>query len=517
LRAAAAAADDRIRVVVVDDNADIVHYIRRLLENCAIVEAAHDVASGLAAVRAFNPDLVLVDVMMAGADGLELVRAIRADPAIHTVSVIVLSARAGADARVDALAAGADEYLAKPFSGGELVARVSSNVRMARIRRAAVEQELELQCQIRAARSDLASVLEGTSDAFVSLDAELRLLALNEVAACELGAPIGELVGRKLTELGGTLVGSEVAAALRAALARRVPLTLERFDGASARWFNVRCFPGPDGLIVFYADITERKQAERMLVDAKAELARRVEARTEELRQANGLLNVLYLRLQTVREEERTALAREVHDQLGQTLSAAKIDLKLLEDDLRLHGAALAGATIITELQSACATLDRAMQLVREIATELRAPELDGQGLYAAIDWHARDFERRTRIAIHLELAAGLEQPARPVAEALLRILREAMTNVLRHANAANVWVSIERRAGALLLRVRDDGAGIARRRAPTHRSLGITGMRERAALAGGRLTVGPARQQGTLVSALIPMHGAAPRQGGRP
>jgi PAS domain S-box-containing protein len=510
-----APAAGKIRVVVVDDNADIVHYIGRLLEDGCVVESAHDAAGGLAAVRAFNPDLVLVDVMMPGEDGLELVRAIRADPAIRTVSVIVLSARAGGDARLDALAAGADEYLGKPFSGRELVARVSSHVRMARVRRAAIEQEIELKRQIDAVRHDLASVIEGTSEAFASLDADLRLLTLNEAAASDLGAPRHELVGRKLTEVAGRLVGDDVLAAMRSVLADGIPQTLERFHPASRRWFNVRCFPAPQGLIVFANDITERKAAEQAQLDAKSELERRVEARTEELRQANQLLNVLYQRLQTVREEERTALAREVHDQLGQTLSAAKIDLKLLQDDLRLQGAALAGANIVAELQSACATLDRAMQLVREIATELRAPELDGQGLYTALEWHARDFERRTRIAIQLELGAGLAQPARPAAEALLRIFQEAMTNVLRHAQAAKVWVSVERRAGSLLLRVRDDGVGIARRRAHAVRSLGITGMRERAALAHGRLNVGPLRPRGTLVSALIPMNPTAPAQGG--
>jgi signal transduction histidine kinase len=409
----------KIRVVV-DDNADIVHYIGRLLEGGCVLESAHVAAGGPAAVRAFNPDLVL------------------------------------------------------------------------------------------------ASVIEGTSEAFASLDADLRLLTLNQAAASDLGAPRHELVGRKLTEVAGTLIGSDVLAAMRSVLADGLPQTLELFHPASRRWFSVRCFPAPQGLIVFANDITERKQAEQMLLEAKSELERRVEARTEELRQANQLLNVLYQRLQTVREEERTALAREVHDQLGQTLSAAKIDLKLLEDDLRQQGAALAGANIIAELQSACATLDRAMRLVREIATELREPELDGQGLYAALEWHARDFERRTRIAIHLELAAGLAQPARPAAEALLRIFQEAMTNVLRHAHAANVWVSVERRAGSLLLRVRDDGAGIGRRRARTVRSLGITGMRERAALARGRLTVGPLRPRGTLVSALIPLNATAPAEGGR-
>jgi PAS domain S-box-containing protein len=425
--------------------------------------------------------------------------------------------------------------------------------------------------------------------------------------------------------------------AMHAVLAGAQPVSIERYHAQSRRWFNVRCYRAPQGLIMFANDISERKKAEQMLVEAKLGLEHRVELRTEELRHANRLLaamfdrapggiaitdtrggfvhanpayqallgyseraligrgiaelaepddypaaaaqlgslldgdidscqmelrfrradgslvwvhnfmsliedeqgrpryfvliakditerkrvevergaaqeelNVLYERLQTVREAERTALAREVHDQLGQILSAAKIDVKLLEDDILQHGAALAPETIVTELRSACATLDRAMQMVRQIATELRAPELDGQGLYAAIEWHARDFERRTRIRTHVELGAGLEQPVRGAAEALLRIFQEAMTNVLRHAHAANVWVSVERRADALLLRVRDDGAGIGRQRARTVQSLGITGMRERAALAGGRLMIGPLRPSGTLVSALIPTHPAA-------
>ena len=361
--------------------------------------------------------------------------------------------------------------------------------------------------QIEVVRHDLASVLTWTSDAFASLDRELRVLTLNHAAVAHLGAAREALVGYSFIGALPADVAATVEPALRDALARGHMVSIEVFSAPTARWLNLRCYPAGHGLLVFGNDITERKEAEQMLVATKRELEQRVEMRTEELRHANQLLNVLYERLQTVREAERTALAREVHDQLGQTLSAAKIDLRLLEDDLRLHGAALAPAEIITELRSACAPLDRAMQLVRDIATELRAPELDGQGLYAAIEWHARDFERRTRVRIALELGAGLAQPARPAAEALLRIFQEAMTNVLRHAHAGLVCVSVERRADALLLRVRDDGAGIARRRARTVRSLGITGMQERAALVGGRLTVGPLTPRGTLVSALIPMH----------
>jgi signal transduction histidine kinase len=139
----------------------------------------------------------------------------------------------------------------------------------------------------------------------------------------------------------------------------------------------------------------------------------------------------------------------------------------------------------------------------------MRGPKLDDDGLYATLAWHARDFERRTRIKTTFEAGVGLPRPAPAAATALLGIFQEAMTNVLRHAQAGQVWVSLDRRAGALLLRVRDDGGGTRRQRRASTRSLGLTGMYERAALAGGRVAVGPLKPRGSLVSALIPLHGA--------
>jgi PAS domain S-box-containing protein len=626
----AAPAEGAMRVVVVDDNRDVVRYIERLLGESCLVVPAYDAAGGLAAVRVWAPDLVLVDVMMPGVDGLELVRRIRADRAIHTVSVLVLSARAGEEARLDALEAGADDYLAKPFSARELSARVRAHVQMARIRRAAIEQERVLLREIAAVRHDLDSVLEGTSDAFVRVDRELRMVALND-AAVPRGRERAALIGRPLAEVAPRLAGSPVEAALREAVQGRHPAPVEQLHARSGRWFSVRCYPAPQGAILFANDITSRVLAEQELRQAHDELECRVEQRTAELREAHGLLaavfdrapggiaitdlegkivrvnaayaaltgypaaelpfrpaservdaadlarlragqarllagqvqsfeiemryrcpdgrrpwvsnfismiedgvrryfvaiarditerkrveaerqtaqlelRTLYERLQTVRESERTALAREVHDQLGQILSAAKIDIKLLEDDLRRGTRPLAREAIIAELGSASATLERAIGLVREIATELRAPELDEQGLYAAIGWHARDFELRTRIACKAAFPERRPHPSRPAAAALLRIFQEALTNVLRHAQASEVRVSLVRRGGALVLRVCDNGIGIARGRLRAGGSLGLQGMRERAELVDGRLLAGPLPGGGTLVTARVPL-----------
>ncbi|MEH6438205.1 ATP-binding protein [Massilia sp. DD77] len=635
--AGARPAGEGIRVLVVERDPDVVRYVARLLQDGCRVASAHSADAAMAAIRLGAPDLVLADSTLPGQDGqggLELVRRIRADGAARAVPVLVLSARAGEEARLEALEAGADDFLAKPFSGRELIARVRSHVQMARVRRAAFEQETALRRQLAELRHDLATVLDGTRDTVVSLDRVQRVVALNDAAAAAAGLPKERLVGATVRRLIPDLPGSELEAALRGAIEGRDTAPVEYFHRATGRWYEVRCYSAPHGALLFGTDVTGRKLAEQARRQAHAELERRVEERTEALRAANGLLaavfdrapggvalsdregrivrandayaalvgldaamlpersldewieaadlarlrdgharllagacgsfeielryrcpdgrrlwvahfvslilpawrgercfvtiardvtarkrsetesetarlelRTLYERLQSVRENERKALAREVHDQLGQILSAAKIDIKLLEDDLRDDSRPMVRPAILGELGSASATLERAIGLVREIATELRAPELDEQGLYAAITWHVHDFERRTRIACHVTFEPSRPHPSRAAAAALLRILQEAMTNVLRHAQASKVWVSLERRGAMLVLRVRDDGVGIARASLRRGVSLGLQGMRERAELVDGKLLAGPLAPRGTLVSARVPLH----------
>lgn len=244
----------------------------------------------------------------------------------------------------------------------------------------------------------------------------------------------------------------------------------------------------PQYFVEIVQDIGVRKRAEREILASKQEL------------------QTLYDRLQTVREEERLALAREVHDQLGQLLSAAKIDIKLLEDRIRAPEIRLARRPILAELRSAWRTLEQSLDLVRKIATDLRVQDVSEQGLYAAISWYARDFERRTKIRCAIGFPSDLREPSGGVAAVLFPILKEALTNVQRHARAGRVVVSLSRRGGAVLLRIVDDGIGVSRRHARSIHAIGLAGMRERAALVGGRVVIGALRPHGTLVSARIPL-----------
>jgi CheY-like chemotaxis protein len=163
-------AGPRPRILWADDNADMRDYVRRLLAPLYDVEAVPDGEAALAAARARSPDLVLSDVMMPRLDGFGLLAALRADPRTSTTPVILLSARAGEESRVEGLQAGADDYLIKPFSARELLARVGAHVEMNRLRREASRREQALLADATAAKERLTAVLQSISDGFMGLD-----------------------------------------------------------------------------------------------------------------------------------------------------------------------------------------------------------------------------------------------------------------------------------------------------------------------------------------------------------
>jgi signal transduction histidine kinase len=210
-------------------------------------------------------------------------------------------------------------------------------------------------------------------------------------------------------------------------------------------------------------------------------------------------LRALAARLQRAREEERTRVAREIHDELGQALTAIKIDLAALIRELP-------GGTgpQIQRSPSILKLLDEAIQSVRRIATELRPGILDDLGLVAAVEWAAEDFQARTGTKCDVSLPA-LDIALDPErATALFRILQETLTNVARHTNATRVDVRLAQENEDLILEVYDNGQGIGKEQLSAGSSLGILGMRERALLLGGELTISGAPGKGTTVRVRI-------------
>ncbi len=235
------------------------------------------------------------------------------------------------------------------------------------------------------------------------------------------------------------------------------------------------------------------------------EIAERKQA-GKELRNSREQLRSLAARLQSVREEERRQIAREVHDELGQTLTAIKLDISWLANRMFEAEAKAGRSKIQDKLQSISNIIDNSIQEVRRIATQLRPGVLDDLGLVAAIDWQVHDFQQRT--GVKCDFTSGVEyiDLDQNRATALFRILQETLTNIARHANATKVKIRLRKNNSGISLRVEDNGRGITDKEISDTKSLGLLGIKERALLFGGSVDITGRQQKGTAVAVHIPM-----------
>ncbi|OFW27435.1 MAG: hypothetical protein A3H27_13940 [Acidobacteria bacterium RIFCSPLOWO2_02_FULL_59_13] len=267
-------------------------------------------------------------------------------------------------------------------------------------------------------------------------------------------------------------------------------------------------------------EVIERRRAECALQRAQDELEERVRQRTEELARANNILQAeiverkwaeeslreseyryreLARRAERIREQERTRISREIHDELGQSLTAVKMDLAQLSALISKDVDSAIRQTRLISNQ-----LDSSMDMVRRIASDLRPRNLDYLGLAAAIEWHVKEFEARTGIQSNLKLRENLHLNTEQ-ATVLFRILQETLTNVARHAEASSVSVQLDEGPEGVILEITDDGKGIEDSRVRDLKSIGILGMQERAAGIGGTLEILGIPGKGTSVRVRIP------------
>jgi PAS domain S-box-containing protein len=264
-----------------------------------------------------------------------------------------------------------------------------------------------------------------------------------------------------------------------------------RLDG-STMWVegDYMCFYDAAGRITGHfgiqRDVTDRTLAE------------------QELEQSRTELRALAARLLAIREEERTRIAREIHDELGQALTALKLDLAWLESKREKGGSRNSGAFRVDE-SSITSRIDETMEIVRRIASELRPSVLDQLGLEAAVEYLVQDTAKRTGIAVTLE-ADDFPRLPDELASHAFRIIQEALTNVTRHSKATRVEVSVRRAGKSIILGVRDNGVGFAPGSLSGVRSLGLVGMRERALACGGTVMVQGKPGEGTVIVVTIPV-----------
>lgn len=268
-------------------------------------------------------------------------------------------------------------------------------------------------------------------------------------------------------------------------------------DGG-VRWIRDRGFPITDAAGKVYRvagiaeDITERKHAE------------------EQLRETSRQLRALMAGLRATREAEGVRIARELHDELGSALTSLRWDLEWLDKRLAELNEHTSPEALRLKIEAMLQLADATINAVRRISSELRPSILDDLGLVEAIEWQAQQFEARTGITCHCDCQLEqLDLDPEP-ATAVFRIFQEALTNVMRHAHATRVEITMAEHDDTFVLRVSDDGRGITEREKSGPHSLGLLGMRERAHLVGGCVEITGRADAGTTVTIYVPHARAA-------
>ncbi len=367
----------------------------------------------------------------------------------------------------------------------------------------------------------LGLLLESTGEGIFGIDLGGHCTFINRAAAEMLGWEAPQVLGRNMHDLthhshedGSPYLDTDcpIFNAFRRGLPCRIDTEVFWRRDGTAFPVEYSSYPILDGeavrgAVITFVDITDRKRAADALHRAKAELEQRVAERTRELSQSLARQRELAARSETVREEERTRIAREVHDELGSLLVALKMDVNWLDKRLGELGDAEPQRRLRCKCQRMGRLIEDAVDNVGRIITDLRPSILDHQGLWAALEWQAHEFVRSAELLLDWDMpeAADLPELPEPQAMAVFRIFQEMLSNVGRHAQARRVAITIA--AGdALRITVRDDGRGAPPEAFEAATAYGVMGMRERAGHFGGRLAIDSAPGQGAAFTLTMPL-----------
>jgi two-component system sensor histidine kinase UhpB len=476
----------RLRLLLLEDTPDDAALALAALGKAGF-ECEAQVADGREAFerlfQAERYDLVIADYSLPGYTGLDALAQVRRADAL--LPFILLSGALGDERAVDALRAGATDFVLKG-NLARLAGVVSRAVEESRARR----QHLATQQALELSERRYRAIVEDQSELIIRMLPDSTATFVNRAYCRYFGMQQDQVLGRSVLDS----MTPENREDLRANLARVSPQApaferdaLVRDAAGAERWMHWSgrgIFDGRGALAEIQSvgrDVTELRRAMDQLATARERLQR------------------LSRRLLEVQEAERKHLARELHDDIGQGLTALKLNLEALQRGRD-------GAALAARVQEALETTRHTIERVRQLSLNLRPLQLDDLGLAAALRSHLDRQAALGRFAPHFEMQ---EVPARLPAEvetACFRVAQEAINNIVRHAKAGNVWLRLSVTGERLALSVRDDGAGFdveaAQRRAASGASLGVVSMEERVALAGGSFQIQSAPGQGTVVVA---------------
>ncbi|NOY68348.1 MAG: PAS domain-containing protein [Deltaproteobacteria bacterium] len=329
------------------------------------------------------------------------------------------------------------------------------------------------------------AMLEATTDAVVLLDPDGIIVESNLEYACRFNRTREDMIGCVIWDLFPGPIAEKRKANVDSVFETGRPTTM--LDERDGMWNYTNLHPVFDSsekvshVAVFAHDITDLKR-----------IGDKLEQSRERLRNLSDYI-------ETARERERTRIAREIHDDLGQVLTAVKIDVAWIKKRLGLDAGAEKKALGIMDL------VDNAIRSVQRITSELRPPLLNDIGLGAALEWQVNDFAKRMGIRAEFKKNCDDHGLGEKTSVTLFRICQESLTNIARHSRASGAWVRLSKKKGATVLEIRDNGIGMSHETMTRDDAFGLMGIRERALTAGGTAEIKSTSGKGTRVVVRIP------------
>lgn len=440
-------------------------------------------------------DAVLLDLRLPDGDGVECVHAVRR--VVPDVPVVVLTGIDDENLALSCIEAGAQDYVCKAEMNTQGLHRALAYA-VARVRERAAAARAET------FRARLATIVESSHDAILSATIDGVVTSWNVGAESLFGFPRHQAIGHSVRDLLNVTASSETERTARLDELLKLPdkeqtrhlLEVTVGDRDMVLWVTTCLLRDAAGEATEFAaicrDITELQQLNNELRQKNVELTER----DKQMRALTG-------RLHALREDERSRISREVHDELGQVLTALQLDIGWVVRRLR-NGPPQLNAELGPRLAEAASLVDSTVKTVQRIAVELRPSVLDTLGLPEALQDEARRFSKRTGTHVDMDI----DESARPtgdVATALFRICQELLTNVARHAHASKVTVQLVDGDGYLKLRVSDNGVGMRPSAPGLDSSLGLLGVRERADSLGGSVNFEGSPDVGTTATVNVP------------
>jgi signal transduction histidine kinase/DNA-binding response OmpR family regulator len=527
-RAAARDGDQtRARILLADDNADMREYLHKLLQDRFEVVVVPDGQSALESARQQQPDLVLADAMMPRLDGFGLLQALRAEDRLKTIPIVLVSARAGEEARIEGLRAGADDYLVKPFSARELLARIESQLSLAGLRRHAAELERQLRekaeaerLAVRESEERFRALVNASSYAVYRMSPDWREMRQLDGRGfiSDTPKPRKDWLDEYIHPDDQPLLLGAIREAVRTKSMFELEHRVRRADGTLG-WTYSRAVPVMDqqGEIVEWfgaaSDVTSRKEVQenyRKLaetLDAEVRLrTRELEKRNAEILSQSEYVRELSWQLLHTQDEQRRHIARELHDSAGQTLAVLGMSLGSLAEHARGQR-----PEFKQSLEDANELIQQLTKEIRTMSYLLHPPLLDENGLPAALSWYISGLADRSGLDISFNISAEFGRLPGDMELTIFRLIQECLTNIHRHSSSKTAVIQVLRESDRVLVEVRDQGKGIPPEKLAALQTkgsgVGIRGMRERLRQFRGEMII-DSTSAGTAVLVTIPITG---------